>query len=99
MAIKLTFFDKLNDWLTSSGPENEVVISSRVRLARNLENAPFPGHAQAAELKMIFETVFTAVQKIPHYKKANYFALAEQPRLVRELLKERYLISQDIINS
>ena len=29
-------------WVNSPGPEGDIVISSRVRLARNLNNVPFP---------------------------------------------------------
>ena len=32
-----------NKWYQHSGPEGDVVISTSVRLARNIENYPFPG--------------------------------------------------------
>ena len=32
-----------------SGPHDKIVLSSRVRLARNLKGAPFPGHAKKGE--------------------------------------------------
>jgi len=37
------------EWLRGEGPHHQVVISSRVRLARNLRSRPFPGWAKKAE--------------------------------------------------
>ena len=37
------------EWLRGEGPHHQVVISSRVRLARNLRNRAFPGWAKKAE--------------------------------------------------
>jgi protein arginine kinase len=76
-----------------------VVVSSRVRLARNLRNAPFPGHAKAPELKMILETVFDAAEKVPAFRGGHFWRLARTPRLLQEMLKERHLISQNMCDA
>ena len=36
-----TLTDRCGEWLRGSGPESDIVISSRIRLARNLANFPF----------------------------------------------------------
>ena len=36
------------EWLRASGPESDIVISSRIRLARNLAQFPFPSRADDA---------------------------------------------------
>ena len=41
-----SIFKEPHVWLDSAGPSSDVVISSRVRLARNLTDLPFPGAAQ-----------------------------------------------------
>jgi protein arginine kinase len=89
----IPFFKTLSPCLTASGPESATVMSTRVRLARNLQNAPFPDHAKPADLKMILETVISAARELPLYKRGVVFRLSEHPRLDRELLKERHLIS------
>jgi len=35
------------DWMTGGAVDNAVVLTSRIRLARNLHLAPFPGWATA----------------------------------------------------
>ena len=39
-----------NKWYQHSGPEGDVVISTRVRLARNIENYPFPGSMEPEDV-------------------------------------------------
>ena len=43
------------EWLRGEGPHHQVVISSRIRLARNLRNHAFPGWAKKAERTAILE--------------------------------------------
>lgn len=38
-----SMFDREHGWFTRSGPEHDVVVSSRVRLSRNIDDIPFPG--------------------------------------------------------
>src|SRR2546428_220585 len=45
------------EWLRGEGPNHQVVISSRVRLARNLRKRPFPGWAKKAERTSILDLV------------------------------------------
>ncbi|MFH1755683.1 MAG: ATP--guanido phosphotransferase, partial [Candidatus Latescibacterota bacterium] len=42
-------------WLLASGEDSEIVLSSRVRLARNIENHRFTHHAKSEELKAILD--------------------------------------------
>jgi len=43
------------EWISGQGPLSDIVISSRIRLARNIEGVPFSPRAEQAELKTIFE--------------------------------------------
>lgn len=36
------FTNPLPSWLSDNGKDDKIVLSSRVRLARNLEKIPFP---------------------------------------------------------
>ena len=45
------------EWLRGEGPHHQVVVSSRVRLARNLRNRAFPGWAKKAERMAILELI------------------------------------------
>jgi len=92
---------KLNDltthageWLRGSGPMSEIVISSRIRLARNVTGFPFltkcsRNQRQGLETK-IRETILNA-QIAP---KTLYVDLEAAPDIDRQLLVERHLISK-----
>lgn len=42
-------------WYAQSGPQGDVVLSSRVRLARNLQGLPFPGHMSAEQTVQLYQ--------------------------------------------
>ncbi|MBN8691483.1 MAG: hypothetical protein J0L72_11965 [Armatimonadetes bacterium] len=52
-------------WLSAPGPNSDVAISTRVRLARNLVGHRFPNHAGADELREIGRKVREVAEKIP----------------------------------
>jgi len=78
-------------WAEAEGPEHDVVLSTRVRLARNLRS-PFPANAAPAGLKRVLEGVFAAA-KAAGLKDAAYFKLADLDETDRSFLVERHLIS------
>ena len=47
---------KVGEWLRGIGPMADIVISSRIRLARNLANFPFLCRASEDERREIFRT-------------------------------------------
>ena len=47
------------------GPNDRIVMSSRVRLARNLRDSAFPGWAKKPERVKIWETIQPAVSALP----------------------------------
>lgn len=78
-------------WAKAEGPEHEVVLSTRVRLARNLR-APFPANATTAGLKRVLERTFAAARACG-LKSAAYFELTDLDGTDRRFLVERHLIS------
>src|SRR5881394_1035395 len=83
------------EWLRGEGPHHEVVISSRVRLARNLRNRPFPGWAKKAERNLILELVRSHVESLPEMQESFSESLQELSALDRQVLVERHLISRE----
>jgi len=53
------------EWLSSAGDHHPIVISSRVRLARNLAKMPFPGWAKKSERIRILEEIKPEVEVLP----------------------------------
>ena len=52
------------EWVKAEGPNSKIVLSSRVRLARNLQNVPFPGWAKKAERQKTLEMIRPVVEKL-----------------------------------
>jgi protein arginine kinase len=84
-----------DDWFSQSGPLGEVVISSRVRLARNLEGKKFPHHANANEQRAVQEEVQQAVASLPQAAGLKFVRLSEISSLDRQFLTEHQLISAE----
>ena len=77
------------------GPHDRIVMSSRVRLARNLRDTPFPGWAKKPERVKILEMVRPAVESLPEMKGAFSEAMDNLSALDRQILVERHLISRE----
>lgn len=77
-------------------PHNQIVISSRIRLARNLRNLPFPGWARKNERAVILETIRSHVESIPEMESApDTQLLQDLTALDKQVLVERHLISRE----
>jgi protein arginine kinase len=77
------------------GPHDRIVMSSRVRLARNLKDAAFPGWAKKPERVKILETIRPAVESLPEMKDAFSEAMDNLGALDKQILVERHLISRE----
>jgi protein arginine kinase len=77
------------------GPHDRIVMSSRVRLARNLKDAAFPGWAKKPERVKILETIRPAVESLPEMKDAFSEAMDNLGALDKQIIVERQLISRE----
>jgi protein arginine kinase len=92
---EMKFGNHRTSWFTAVGPVFDTVISSRVRLARNLAGYCFPHRASVTELDNIIQTAIAATKQTDRLKTAVSFLLDQSPRLNRQFLLERHLISQE----
>lgn len=83
------------EWLSGDGPNRQIVVSSRIRLARNVRNAPFPGWAKRAERQAALERIRPAVESLGVMQDAYSENLTELTALERQVLVERHLISRE----
>lgn len=85
---------RAGEWLRGDGPQSEIVISSRIRLARNLANQRFLSrmtrHQRQATEGKIRETILGAQLT----QQMLYVDLESAPEIDRQLLVERHLISK-----
>jgi protein arginine kinase len=77
-------------WLGELGPQQEVVLSSRIRLARNLEGYPFPPGCRAAILSDVLALAVARAAQLPDYTVLDMYQVHP---LQAHLLVERHLIS------
>jgi len=83
------------DTARRSGPHDRIVTSSRVRLARNLKDASFPGWAKKPERVRVFDTIRPAVASLPEMKDAFSETMDSLSSLDKQILVERHLISRE----
>ncbi len=83
------------EWLKGTGPNAHIVLSSRIRLARNLTVAPFTNRAQREDLDGVLNMVQAAAGAIAQFKDAAFFRLNEMDNVDRQFLVERHLMSHD----
>jgi protein arginine kinase len=77
------------------GPHDRIVMSSRVRLARNLRDAAFPGWAKKVERIKILETILPALSALPEMADSFAEAMDNLTALDKQILVERHLISRE----
>ena len=94
--------DKINrllpGWIKGSGPEEGIVLSSRIRLARNLRDIPFPHYAGEKKLEEVISLVEKALkQPAPDKSRLKLVRLDALDQLERMVLVEKHLISPNLL--
>jgi protein arginine kinase len=84
------------EWLRGSGPESDIVISSRIRLARNLAAFPFTNRSSGHQKTEIESLLRERIAKLELDPRLEYINLVTQTPLDRQLLVERQLISREL---
>ncbi len=84
------------EWLRGSGPESDIVISSRIRLARNLAEFPFISRANTADRAEIEKILRDKVTKVRDGAELEYVDVNKLEQIDRQFLFERQLISREL---
>jgi len=93
--MKLTdISNDINDWFSGSGPLADIVVSSRIRLARNLTGYKFLNSCSDAEKAEILERLRGVLISLDLGDDVFYVSVDEAPTLNRDFLVERHLISR-----
>ena len=82
------------EWLRGHGPESDIVMCSRIRLARNLADFPFANRASRGEKSEIESNVRQAVDR--GRLDLTFFDVNSMNALDRRFLVERQLISNEL---
>ncbi|MBL8794933.1 MAG: protein arginine kinase [Planctomycetia bacterium] len=84
------------EWLRGTGPESDIVISSRIRLARNLAAFPFSNRASAHQKAEIETLLRERIAKLELDAPLEYINVPGLSQLDRLFLVERHLISREL---
>lgn len=84
------------EWLRKDGQENGIVISSRIRLARNLEGFPFQTRASEQDRRAVCDIFAEAAPSLFGERNCYFVNVGELQDVDRTFLLERQLISKEL---
>jgi protein arginine kinase len=84
-----------SEWLKGTGPNSDIVISSRIRLARNIDKFPFPHWANKKQSRQALDLLEGVIGKIDSLKGVTTFELADMDVVDKQFLIERHLMSYE----
>ena len=90
------FATKLGSWLCSEGPDSDVVLSCRVRLARNLDGHRFVSRLDAPGAESVCDALHEALVAASIDGETLWVDIAQASPVLRLMLRERHLISRDL---
>lgn len=82
-------------WMTGQGPDAEIVLTSRMRLARNIMGIPFPERADSKQKTRVFSIVEKAAKGSQYMQGSLVLKLDKMDQVDRQFLAERRLISRE----
>ena len=82
-------------WLQDKGDYRDVVVSSRIRLARNLDKYRFPIRIGIDEASQVYDDVIRSLDK----NKYLNFKIKDIPVIERNMLVEKHIISPALLNT
>jgi protein arginine kinase len=82
-------------WLSGDGPDSSAVLSSRIRLARNIVDFPFPSSADTDSREEILQFLSPTFGKVPALENGSLLYAADIDSLSQKFLMERHLISPE----
>lgn len=87
-------------WYDDNGKNKDVVISSRIRLARNLKNYPFSSKLSNEQASSILEEVNKGIPNLESKlsKKINGYTINSLNDIDKEAMIERHVISPELAN-
>ncbi len=90
-----TLMRKPADWMQGAGPHSDIVVSSRIRLARNVRQIPFPGWATKDVRNGVLEQLKPEMEGLPEMKDGFSSELEKLSSIEKQVLVERHLISRE----
>ena len=101
MSLEQFMNDAISPWMREAGPENDIVLSTRIRLARNFKDEIFPIIADEKDLQKItnyFKENYHN-QSFGSYKNLSLIDISHLSHIEKRVLVEKHLISPYLANA
>lgn len=91
----------MGNWYSAHNPQDDIAVSSRVRLARNIKGLPFPSRMTESDRKKLNEQVKAALleSNTPFAKSLKFINMADVPENEKYSMVERHIISPEFAAS
>lgn len=98
MTMEHFLNEAISPWMREEGADNDIVLSSRIRLARNFADVTYPILGKEAELKKVHEYMKETYDKTSFqtYKNFHFIALKDLSEIETQILVEKHLISPNL---
>jgi protein arginine kinase len=83
------------EWLRGTGPDADIVISCRIRLARNVPDVPFASRCSPDQKRELVDALAPKVLAAEVGEGSQYLAIQDMDEVDRLFLVERHLISRE----
>ncbi|MFE5324629.1 protein arginine kinase [Paenibacillus sp. NPDC056579] len=90
----------LSEWMKGDGPDSDIVISSRIRIARNLQSHPFPMLSTNQQSEEVLDLVSGVLnnEDLHTISRFSLIPLSDLNELQKRVLVEKHLISPALAN-
>lgn len=99
MTLQNFMNEAISPWMREEGPDNDIVLSSRIRLARNFANTTYPILADPNQLEEIRDFFKDNYEKksFQEYKDFSFLPIQNLSAVERQVLVEKHLISPHLV--
>ncbi|MBU9720255.1 MULTISPECIES: protein arginine kinase [Bacillaceae] len=98
MSLQNFISEAISPWMKNEGPDADIVLSSRIRLARNIDNTPFPITASKEKHEEIIEIARSKFSKHSHkrFGTLELLKMDDMKKNEKRVLVEKHLISPNL---
>ncbi|WP_405098301.1 protein arginine kinase [Oceanobacillus sp. FSL H7-0719] len=98
MTLEHFINEAISPWMREEGADSDIVLSSRIRLARNFANVTYPVLGEESELKKVtdFMKQEYSKQSFHAYKNFQFISMQDLSLIEKRILVEKHLISPNL---
>lgn len=99
MSLQSFINEAISPWMKDDGPDNDIVMSTRIRLARNFTGVPFPLMASKEKLAIVSDWMKEHFDhnSLEQYEQLEFFSMADMQAIEKRVLVEKHLISPHLV--